>query len=371
MIGPEPEAPRLMSTFAAQSSATPTAERTVHGRKPARAVGLWLLVCCAMVLAMAVIGAITRLTESGLSIMEWAPLSGALPPLSQAEWERLFALYQQIPEYQQVNAWMDLEAFKTIFWWEYIHRLWGRLIGVVFAVPLAWFWLRGRIDRPLGRKLLVALALGAAQGALGWFMVASGFAERTDVSQYRLTAHLLLALAIYGYLFWLALSVLWPRPERSRDGAAPLLRRALWGLLALVSITIASGGFVAGLNAGLTYNTFPLMDGELIPRGYALMTPWTANLFENVTAVQFNHRLLAVTTVAVTLALWLWSLSRTLAPAAQMGFAALAILALIQLALGITTLLLVVPVTLGALHQAGAVLVLTATLWTLYHLRPR
>jgi cytochrome c oxidase assembly protein subunit 15 len=322
-----------------------------------------------MVLAMAVIGAITRLTESGLSIMEWAPVSGALPPLSQAEWERLFALYRQIPEYQQVNAGMTLEAFKTIFWWEYIHRLWGRLIGVVFALPLAWFWLRGRIDRALGRKLLIALALGGAQGLLGWFMVASGFAERTDVSQYRLTAHLALALAIYGYLFWLALTVLWPRPQRSRDGAAPALRRTLWALLALVAVTIVSGGFVAGLDAGLTYNTFPLMDGELIPSGYGLLTPWIANLFENITAVQFNHRLLAVATVALALVLWLWSLSRTLAPAAQMGFAALAIVALIQLALGITTLLLVVPVTLGALHQAGAVLVLTATLWTLYHLR--
>ncbi|HEY9549208.1 MAG TPA: COX15/CtaA family protein [Kiloniellaceae bacterium] len=346
-------------------------ESAAIGRGPDRAVGLWLLGCCAMVLAMAVIGAITRLTESGLSIMEWAPLSGALPPLSQAEWERLFDLYRQIPEYRQVNAGMDLAAFKTIFWWEYIHRLWGRLIGLVFVLPLAWFWLRGRIERPLARKLLIALALGGAQGLLGWFMVASGFAGRTDVSQYRLTAHLVLALAIYGYLFWLALGVLWPRPERSRDGAVPALRRALWLLLALVAVTIASGGFVAGLNAGLTYNTFPLMDGDLIPRGYALLSPWIANLFENIAAVQFNHRLLAVSTVTVAMVLWPWSLTRSLPPAAQLGFAALAILALVQLALGITTLLLVVPVALGALHQAGAVLVLTATLWTLYHLRAR
>jgi heme a synthase len=355
-------------------SSSPTsagAARAAPRPAPDRAVGLWLLACCAMVLAMAVIGAITRLTESGLSIMEWAPISGALPPLSQAEWERLFALYQQIPEYSQVNAWMGLDEFKTIFWWEYIHRLWGRLIGLVFAVPLAWFWLRGRIDRRLGRKLLIALALGAAQGLLGWFMVASGFAERTDVSQYRLTAHLLLALVIYAYLLWLALSVLWPDPERSDDLAAPALRRCLQGLLALVALTVVSGGFVAGLNAGLTYNTFPLMDGELIPRGYALLSPWIVNLFENVTAVQFNHRLLAVMSVTAALGLWLWSLSRDLASTAQLGFAALAILALIQLALGITTLLLVVPVTLGAAHQAGAILVLTAAIWTLYHLRTR
>lgn len=338
---------------------------------PTRAVGLWLLACCAMILAMAIIGAITRLTESGLSIMEWAPVTGALPPLSETEWERVFALYRQIPEYQQLNAGMSLEEFKTIFWWEYIHRLWGRLIGVVFALPLAWFWWRGQIDRPLGRKLVFAFLLGAAQGGLGWFMVASGFAGRTDVSQYRLTAHLLLALAIYGYLFWLALGVLWPRIERSRDGAAAPLRRALLALLVLVAVTIASGGFVAGLNAGLTYNTFPLMDGDLVPDGYGMMSPWFVNLFENVAAVQFNHRLLAVVTVTLALAIWLLSLSRDLAPTAHGGLAAMAILALMQLALGITTLLLVVPVTLGALHQAGAVLVLTATLWTLHHLRAR
>ncbi len=353
------------------SSTTPQAINAETRQPQARAIGFWLLACCAMVLAMAVIGAITRLTESGLSIMEWAPVSGTLPPLSQAEWQRVFDLYRQIPEYQEVNAGMSLAEFKTIFWWEYIHRLWGRLIGLVFALPLAWFWLRGRLDRPLLKKLLLALALGGAQGLLGWFMVASGFVDRTDVSQYRLTAHLLLALVIYAYLFWLALGVLWPRPERSRDPSVTPLRRALLILTALVAITIASGGFVAGLNAGLIYNTFPLMDGDLIPRGYGDLSPWVLNHFENVAAVQFNHRLLAVTLVPLALALWVWSLSRDISPAAHGGFAALAILALIQMALGITTLLLVVPVTLAALHQAGAILVLTASLWTLYHLRSR
>lgn len=356
------------TTSTPSENGTPAAASTPASR---RAVGLWLLICCAMVFAMAVIGAITRLTESGLAIMEWAPVTGILPPLSETEWERLFALYRQIPEYQVENAGMDLASFKTIFWWEYIHRLWGRLIGFVFALPLAWFWLRGHIGRALGRKLLFALALGALQGGLGWFMVASGFAERSDVSQYRLTAHLALALAIYGYLLWLALSVFWPRPERSHDPAVPALRRALVALLVLVAVTIASGGFVAGLNAGMTYNTFPLMDGDLVPRGYGDLSPWSLNLFENIAAVQFNHRVLAITTVAVALGLWLWSLSRDIPPAAHGGFAALAIMALIQLALGITALLLVVPVALGALHQAGAILVLTATLWTLYHLRCR
>lgn len=336
-----------------------------------RAVGFWLLGCCAMVLAMAVIGAITRLTESGLSIMEWAPISGALPPLSQSEWQRLFDLYRQIPEYQQVNAGMSLAEFKTIFWWEYIHRLWGRLIGLVFALPFLWFWWRGRLDRRLTGLLLVALLLGALQGALGWFMVASGFGDRTDVSQYRLVAHLGLALVIYGYLFWLALGQFWPRPERSRDPAATGLRRGGLVVLALVSVTIVSGGFVAGLNAGLIYNTFPLMDGDLVPAGYGMLSPWFLNLFENHAAVQFNHRLLAIVTVVLSLAIWLWSLRLDLSPAVQGGFALLAILALLQMALGIVTLLLVVPIWAAALHQAGAILVLTAILWCLYHLRLR
>ncbi len=340
-------------------------------KEASRAIGLWLLLCCAMILAMAVIGAITRLTESGLSIMEWAPISGALPPLSQAEWQRLFDLYRQIPEYQQVNAGMTLAEFKTIFWWEYIHRLWGRLIGLVFALPLLWFWWRGQLDRRLTQLLLIALALGGLQGLLGWFMVASGFGDRTDVSQYRLVAHLGLALLIYAYLFWLAMGQLWPRPERSRDPGAAKLRNGGLVLLALVALTIVSGGFVAGLNAGLVYNSFPLMDGDLVPAGYGMLAPWPLNFFENHAAVQFNHRLLAVSTVVLTLAVWLWALRLDLAPAAQAGFAVLAILALLQLALGIVTLLLVVPIWAAALHQAGAILGLTATLWCLYHLRIR
>jgi len=173
---------------------------TARPRNQERAIGLWLLACGAMVLVMAVIGAITRLTESGLSIMEWAPVTGALPPLSEAEWNRVFALYRQIPEYTELNAGMSLAAFKTIFWWEYIHRLWGRLIGVVFLVPFLWFLWRGWVKRPLVPRFVAIFLLGGLQGALGWYMVASGFAERTDVSQYRLVAHLSAAMAIYAYL---------------------------------------------------------------------------------------------------------------------------------------------------------------------------
>ncbi|HWA43310.1 MAG TPA: COX15/CtaA family protein, partial [Hypericibacter adhaerens] len=246
------------------------AQRRDFIRRNDRAIGLWLLACCAMVFVMVVLGGVTRLTQSGLSIMEWAPLKGALPPMSEAEWQRLFALYQQIPEYQQVNAGMSLAAFKGIFWWEWVHRLWGRLIGVVFLLPFLWFLLRGRIRRGLAPRLVLLFALGGAQGALGWFMVASGFADRVDVSQYRLVAHLVLALAIYVALLWTALDLLraaerWPVPSRFRPHLVLVL-----GLLCL---TIVMGGFTAGLHGGLVYNSFPLMGGEIMPSDLWAMVP--------------------------------------------------------------------------------------------------
>ena len=350
-----------MSAIAAKSNANS------QGRKD-RPVAIWLLACCAMILAMAVIGAITRLTESGLSIMEWAPLSGALPPLSQAEWERLFALYQQTEEYRSVNAGMDLAEFRSIFWWEYVHRLWGRLIGLVFALPLLWFAVTGRLRRPLAYHLLGALLLGALQGALGWYMVASGFAEREDVSQYRLVAHLGLAIAIFAYLLWIALDLL---ETKSKPGFVdqPRLRMALLGLITLIAVTIASGGFVAGLNAGFTYNTFPLMDGDLFPAGYFDLSPWPINATENIIAVQFNHRLLGVAVVVTSLCLWLWSRRAAVGSAARRSFTWLGGMALLQVTLGIATLLLVVPVSLAALHQGCAIFLLGIALWCLHRLR--
>lgn len=342
----------------------PTLERAPRADLP---VGLWLLISAAMIFAMAVIGAITRLTESGLSIMEWAPVTGTLPPLDEAEWQRLFDLYRTIPEYQEINRGMSLAQFKEIFWWEWIHRLWGRLIGVVFLLPFLWFLLRRRLDRALVPHLAALFLLGGLQGALGWYMVASGFAERVDVSQYRLAAHLSLALFIYVYMLWTAFRVLAPSAG-SRDPGA--LRPAAWAFSALLALTVVSGAFVAGLNAGLTYNTFPLMDGRLVPRGYAMMEPFWLNWFENVTAVQFNHRLLAVTSVACALPLWLWSLRQEEGAVRRAG-SFLALAACAQLALGIAALLSAVPVWLGALHQAGAITLLTATVWLLFTLRPR
>lgn len=340
-----------------------------HPKAADRSVGLWLLTCCAMILAMAVIGAITRLTESGLSIMEWAPIGGTLPPLSEAEWQRVFALYRTIPEYQQVNAGMSLEEFKTIFWWEYIHRLWGRLIGVVFAVPFIWFLLRGKLRRDLIPHLIAMFVLGGLQGGLGWYMVASGFADRTDVSQYRLTAHLLLAIVIYAYILWIALRLLAPTAPISPTVARSGLRYAVIGLIGLLLLTIASGGFVAGLNAGMIYNTFPLMDGDWIPSDYGALAPFTLNFFENIAAVQFNHRALAMICALTVLGLWFWSRRVALSDAARTAFTLLLAGVALQIVLGISTLLMVVPIWLGALHQAGAILLLSLAFWVLHHLR--
>jgi cytochrome c oxidase assembly protein subunit 15 len=325
-----------------------------------RSVRLWLFVVAAMIFAMAVIGAITRLTESGLSIMEWAPFTGWLPPLSEAEWQRLFQLYQTIPEAQTQHAGFTLAEFKEIFWWEWLHRVWGRLIGLVFLVPFLWFLWRRRLPAWLKPHGWILFGLGALQGAVGWFMVASGFAERDDVSQYRLVLHLALAVGIYAYAVWLVFRLTWPRPPLPPE--ARRLKRGTRHVLILLIVTLVSGGFVAGLNAGLAYNSYPLMDGELVPAGYALLSPWIANLFENVAAVQFNHRLLTALTVLGVV--YLWFRSR---PLQRRGsFDLLLLLVLLQFALGVAALLAAVPVWLGALHQAGAILLLTQLMAALY-----
>lgn len=324
-------------------------------------VALWLLVCCALIFAMVVIGGITRLTESGLSITEWKPITGTLPPLSEAAWQEEFAKYQRIPQYQQMNAHMTLADFKSIFWWEYIHRLWGRLIGAAFLIPFLWFAVRGKVRGALAWRLGGIFALGALQGGLGWYMVASGLADRINVSPYRLTAHLGLALLIYAAMFWTALDLL-----RRSDDALLARHRSLWrGALALnglVFLTILAGGFVAGLRAGMTYNTFPLMDGRLVPAGYLDESPWWINLFENVAAVQFNHRVLAITTLVAALAFWFYAWRSAPTSQGRLLVNAIGFTAVLQVALGIATLLLVVPVALAALHQAGALALLTLTL---------
>jgi len=348
------------------TSATVARQTHAH-RADDRAVGAWLLAVCAMIFAMAVIGAITRLTESGLSIMEWAPVSGVLPPTTQAEWERIFALYKRTAEYRELNAGMSLAEFKTIFWWEWVHRLWGRLIGAVFLAGFLWLLLRGKLRRGLAPHLVALFALGGLQGALGWFMVASGFGERTDVSQYRLTLHLGFALMIYVYALALAIRLRWPDAPASPDATA--VRRGLWAFAGLLALTIVAGALTAGLNAGMSYNTYPLMAGEVVPSNYGVHTPWWLNGFENVAAVQFNHRLLAHLTVAAGLALWAWSRVARLTDPARRALAWLGLASLGQLVLGVAALLALVPVWLGAAHQAGALAVLTLTVWALTRVR--
>ena len=332
-----------------------------------RAVAVWLLCCCAMIFGMVVIGGITRLTLSGLSITEWQPLTGILPPLSGAQWAAEFEKYRQIPQYRLLNAGMSLADFQTIYWWEYVHRLWGRLIGVVYALPFLYFWLRGRLPKRLLVPLAGIFLLGAAQGVLGWYMVESGLADRVDVSQYRLVAHLALALAIYGLTLWIALGLLADAP---RAPVAPRWRRGAEAIIALVALTIVAGGFVAGLHAGLIYNTFPLMDGNFVPAGYAQLRPFLRNWFENVAAVQFDHRVLAMTSAAAVLLLWVAGRRARLPDPARLALHALLAAAVLQFALGVSTLLLVVPIPLAAAHQAGAVSLLTAAIAVRHALRP-
>lgn len=333
-----------------------------------RQVSLWLFIIAGMVLVMTGIGGLTRLTGSGLSIMEWAPIMGALPPVTDAEWERLFALYKKIPQFALVNADFLLADFKRIFWLEWVHRLWGRVLGLAFVLPLIWFWVKGHVPHRLALRLSALFVLGALQGAVGWFMVASGFfPDTTTVSAYRLVLHLGLALALYVGVLWTGLTVFRGAPT----GSTAVRRTHVAALVTtvLVIVTVLAGGFVAGIKAGLTFNTFPLMDGDLIPDGYAALTPFLRNLTENVAAVQFNHRLLATITLVAGLATAVIGLR--LQPALLPPWAPLAMggLVIAQYGLGIATLLYVVPVTLAVLHQVCAMLVLTAALILLHMTR--
>jgi cytochrome c oxidase assembly protein subunit 15 len=338
-------------------SSTDSPQSRAHGSP---AVTIWLFLCAAMVVAMMLIGAITRLTESGLSMVEWRPLVGALPPLGDAEWNRVFDLYRRTSEYRLENAGMSLSDFKNIFWWEYIHRLWGRLIGAAYGLPLLWFLWRRRIARREAPRFVALLVLGGLQGVIGWWMVKSGFVDRTDVSQYRLAVHLGLAFVILGALLWIGFD----RLGHATAAPCPLpIRRGTLALLALVFATALSGALVAGLEAGRIYNDWPLMQGRFFPEDYGLLTPLWLNLFENVAAVQFNHRIMAYLTLAGTAALWIASRRSPLPACAARPINYLFAAVLLQLGLGIATLMLVVPLPLAVLHQAGAIAVFCLAVW--------
>ncbi len=333
-----------------------------------RQVSAWLFVICFMFLVMIALGGATRLTGSGLSIMEWAPLSGALPPLSRADWRHLYGLYQLTPQYRLEHAGFGIAGFQRIFWLEWVHRFWGRLIGVVFLGPLLVFAWRRQLGWRLASRLALLFALGGLQGAVGWFMVASGFfPDSTAVAPARLVIHLSLALALYAAILWTALSV-------RRPVATPLAGgRNVLGLAQLATaaaaLTIVAGGFVAGTHAGLVYNTYPLMGGHLVPAAYATLDPFWRNPVENVAAVQFDHRALATVTALLVAAVVASGLRARGLGAARMTIMLLGGAVLCQYGLGVVTLLSHVPMALGTLHQGMAVLLLTALIATLHALR--
>ena len=307
----------------------------------------WLIVVAAMIFFMIVIGALTRLTESGLSMVEWRPVTGWLPPLSDAAWQAELQKYLSSPQGRLVNHSFTVGEFKEIFWLEYIHRVWGRLIGVVFALPLAWFWWRGALNAHLKPRLFALLVAGGLQGALGWAMVASGLIDRPAVSHYRLAAHLLLAIALYAYTVWLILE-LGPQTARRDD---PKTRRKASALIGFLFVVLTWGAFMAGLRAGTAHNTFPTMSGHWIPPGLFDLSPWWINLFENGTTIQFVHRWLAKLLVLGVLVM-AWR-----APRPETMVAGL--MAFLQLGLGIATILTGVDIGIATAHQAGAVLLLT------------
>ncbi len=338
---------------------TAIAEPMLHDRLERQArdrvlVRGWLYIVLLMLFALVFVGGATRLTESGLSITEWKPIHGVIPPLSDAEWQAEFQKYQQIPEYQQINKGMSLDAFQTIYWWEWTHRLLARGVGFVFALPLLFFWATRRLEPALKPKLVGLLLLGAFQGAVGWWMVASGLVDRTDVSQYRLATHLTIACIIFAATMVVARGL----APHSAPRSAPETRRFAGILLLMVIVQIYLGGLVAGLNAGFAYNTWPLMDGSLVPGDLLIQNPWWINFFENAKTVQFVHRVGGY--IVFLAALWHVFQARAADRGSTHAHRAVVLLLilLLQAAVGITTLLTVVDIGWALLHQAIALVVL-------------
>jgi cytochrome c oxidase assembly protein subunit 15 len=331
-----------------------------------RAIRIWLLAVAALIFSVVIVGGATRLTESGLSIVEWRPVTGSVPPFSVADWQSEFEKYQAIPQYQQVNRGMSLDEFKLIYWWEWAHRLLGRLIGVAFLVPFLWFLWKGWVEPGMRGRLWVIFGLGALQGGVGWWMVASGLADRVIVSQYRLAFHLMLACIIFVVIVWAAQRLLPPTaPEAPRR-----LRASAIGLVVLVLCQIYLGALVAGLRAGLLYNTWPLIDGSLVPAVSALFfnEPWWQNFFENALTVQFVHRTVAYL-LWIAAVVHAFDVARTTRTGAARSLT-LAAAVTVEAALGIWTVLYQVPIVLALLHQGMAVVVLAIAVIHVERLAP-
>ena len=328
-------------------------------------VGIWLLFMCALVFVMVVVGGLTRLTQSGLSMVEWRPIMGIIPPIGESGWIEVFEKYQNSPEYQQINQGMSLSEFKKIFWFEYGHRVLGRIIGMAFFFPFVFFLYKKAIPSKLFPRLIGLFVLGGMQGVIGWWMVKSGLVDRPDVSHIRLTIHLGMAFLLYILLLWTGLTHL-----RHRQIAVEnqIRYRVGFVLIAMVYTTVLSGGLVAGLNAGSQFNTFPLMAGQWIPDGLYYMVPWYNNIFENLMTIQFNHRYLAMTTGFLVICFFFWNQKLPLEKRGTYARYSMLCMVVIQISLGIATLLSAAWLPLASLHQTGAILLLTTVVWTTHEI---
>lgn len=329
----------------------------------------WLFTGCFLIFIMVIIGGITRLTQSGLSIVEWNLIMGSLPPMNADDWQVLFQKYQTSPQYKLINNGISLEEFKSIFWWEYIHRLFGRFIGLVFFVPFVYFWITKKFDAPLLKKVLIVFALGGLQGVLGWYMVASGLVKNPFVSHYRLAAHLITAFSAFGFTFWVALGLLFPSNELVKNSTLKGLKRLINALFVILIIQIIYGAFVAGMHAGKIYNTFPLMGDSLMPESVYAMNPWWKNFLENHSGVQFIHRYMAYTVATLAAVIWYKSRKERLHPKVINAINFMASIVVVQFLLGVFTLVYAVPVSLGVIHQAGAFILFASLIYLVFWIR--
>lgn len=342
-----------------------------------RRIAYWLIIVAIMIYGMVILGGVTRLTGSGLSMVKWDPIMGIVPPLNHAEWEKAFTAYKQYPEYKDLNREMDLSEFKGIYAFEYAHRLLGRSIGFVFLIPFLFFYFRKKIRPNLTPKLIIMFVLGGLQGLLGWYMVKSGLETKPNVSQFRLAAHLITAILIYCYILWTAWSLLYPTPRNAWVPQVKRLRSLVRILTGIILLMIVSGAFVAGTHAGAIYKTFPDMGGYLIPPGLFALKPFLSNFVNNTTTIQFDHRIIAYTIVIFLSFTWYQSRHYTLTASARTAFNFMLLMMIIQITLGISTLLSVptipdrggVVIWLASMHQGGALLLLTIVLYVNHELR--